>query len=248
MPQIKPDGKLLNRAFALIFILYALICTYYVTVWDLGSEMLEVKIIMPMVCFLIIIAGLLVEAWKPSLDFKISSERKMIFLGAFLLAVFVLLNLWWWVANGIPQLLPNQGLQAAFMEYFSKVLACDTSILALMFGILFLTNSSPRKSLSYKIMLIGALVTEIQLFMGHILLAATGGMPGSQIYGNYWEFTIFQPWYWMDIISQIAVFAGVVLLLRKAMNIKKLILATVLFLILFIMLSGLLFLPNSPLP
>jgi len=198
----------------------------------------EVSIALCAAWFFIIIVGLLIEAWKPSLDFTLRQERRWIFIGVILLAIFVLLNTWWWATNGIPHWLPEQGWQATFTGYFSKVFACDTSILSLMFGILFLTNSNPKKSLSYKIMLIGALIMELQLFMGHILFVITGGMPGSQNYGNYWGYTIFQPWYWMDLISQIVAFIGVVWLLRTSMNIKKLILAIVIFLIAFVVLSG----------
>lgn len=237
MPQNKPKNKLLNRVFAMIFVLYTLICTYYVTVWDLGVAQ-KVTVFLTATWFFIIIAGLLIEVWKPSLSFAFHRKRRWVFISIILLAIFVLLNTWWWVAAGIPHLLPEQGWQITFTEYFSKVFASDTSILALMFGILFLTNSNPRKSLSYKIMLVGALIMEIQLFMGHILLVISGGVPGSLIYGNYWGYTIFQPYYWMDIISQISVSIGVVCLLRTSMNIKKLILAIIIFFIVFIMLSG----------
>jgi len=154
--------------FAITFALYALTCTYYVTVWDLGSVGREVSIALFAVFFLIITVGLLIEAWKPSLDFTFRRDRRWIFISVILFAVFVLLSVYWWTFNGFPHWLPEQGWQATFVEYFSKVFACDTSILSLMFGILFLTNSSPKKSLSYKIILIGAVIMELQMFMGHI--------------------------------------------------------------------------------
>jgi len=238
MPQVKLDSKLLNRVFAAIFALYALICTYYVTVWDFGSAGREMSYALFMTPFLIIFVGLLVEAWKPSLDFTFHRDRKWIFISVILLVVFVLLQVYWWTFQGFVHWLPDRGLQAAFAEYFSKVFACDTSILSLMFGILFLTNSIPQKSLSYKIMLIGTVIIELQLFIGHITFVITGGTPGSQNYGNYWGFTIFQPWYWMDIISQIAVFIGATWLLIRA-NLKKLIF--IICLIWFLLLSPLIF-------
>ena len=111
MPQVKLDSKLLNRVFAVIFALYALICTYYVTVWDFGSVGREMSYALFMTPFLIIFVGLLVEAWKPSLDFTFHRNRKWIFASTILFTVFVLINAYWWVVHGLVNWLPHYGWQ-----------------------------------------------------------------------------------------------------------------------------------------
>jgi len=84
----------------------------------------------------------------------------------------------------------GEGWQKTIVAFFvGGSFTVDTSFLSLMFGILFLTRSTPKKSQSYKIMLFGVLCHEILMFMSSPAYLATGA-PG-----------IFHPWFWLDHIS-----------------------------------------------
>ena len=214
MSHDKPKNKLLNRIFALTFALIILIWMYYLaTSWDLGLESRK-DLVVPEICFLIIVVGLLVEAWKPSLDFTFHRNRRWIFISTILFAVFVLINVYWWIVHGIVNWLPQYGWPKTIIEWFMGTIAMETSSLSLMFGILFLTKSVPKKSWSYKLILIGALLFEFFLFFGYAQWMI-GGYPGSQYYNDFFGYTIFQPWFWLDFTSEIVISIGAIWLFIK---------------------------------
>ena len=205
--QNKPKNKFLkNRVFAITFALIILIWMYYLaTSWDPGLESRK-ELIAPEISFLIIVIGLLTEAWKPSLDFTFHRNRKWISASIILFTVFILINVYWWIAHGIVNWLPHYGWPETIIEWFTGTFAMETSSLSLLFGILFLTKSVPQKYLSYKLMLIGALIFEILLFPRYIEWAFVNGYPGSQYYANFLGYTIFQPWFWLDLTVEIVIF------------------------------------------
>ncbi|MDP2907655.1 MAG: hypothetical protein Q8O03_06955 [Nanoarchaeota archaeon] len=211
---MKPKNKLLNRVFAIIFALIILTWMYYlVTSWDPG--VVRKELIAPEISFLIIVIGLLIEAWKPSLDFTFHRNRKWIFASIILFTVFVLINAYWWIVHGLVNWLPHYGWPKTLIEWLMGTFAMETSSLSLLFGILFLTKSVPQKSLSYKLILIGALIFNALLFPRYIQWAFISGYQGSQYYANFFGYTIFQPWFWLDLTSEIVITIGAVWLLVK---------------------------------
>jgi hypothetical protein len=161
-----------------------------------------------------------------------------------LFAVFVLNSVYWWTFHGLVNWLPQWGWQATIVEYFMGSFAMETSSLSLIFGILFLTRSTPQKSLSYKIMLIGLVILEALFFLTY--LTAIAGLEVPEQYKDFWGFTIFQPWFWLDITSEIVITIGAVRLLRRAMNIKKLFLIIFIFFTVIFLLGRPLLLFSAP--
>ncbi len=213
-PENKPKNKFLNRVFAITFALIILIWMYYLaTSWDPGLESRK-ELVVPEICFLIIFVGLLVETWKPSLDLGFHKDRRWIFMSTVLFAVFVLINVYWWIAHGIVNWLPQYGWSKTIIEYLTGTFVMETSSLSLMFGILFLTKSVSQKSWSYKLMLIGALLFEFFLFLGYAQWMI-GGYLGSQYYNDFFGYTIFQPWFWLDFTAEIVITTGAIWLLVK---------------------------------
>ena len=213
IPENKPQNKLLNRVFAITFALIILTWMYYLlTAWDPGTP--RGPLIVPEIIFLMIVVGLLIEAWKPSLDFTFRMDRKWMLISVILFAVFILINVHFWLAYGIVDWLPQYGWSKTIIEYLMGTFVMETSSLSLMFGILFLTKSAPQKSLSYKIILIGAVLFEFFLFLAYIQWAS-GSEPGSQYYSDFWGYTIFQPWFWLDFTAEIVIFVGALWLLVK---------------------------------
>ena len=214
MPQNKQKNKFLNRVFAIIFALIILTWMYYlITSWDPG--VVRKELIAPEISFLIIVIGLFIEAWKPSLDFTFHRNRKWIFASVILFTVFILINTYWWIVHGLVNWLPHYGWSKTIIEWFMGTFAMETSSLSLLFGILFLTKSAPQKSLSYKLILIGALIFDFLLFPRYIQWAFISGYQGSQYYADFFGYTIFQPWFWLDLTAEVVIFVGALWLLVK---------------------------------
>jgi hypothetical protein len=201
--------------------------------------------------FTIILFGLLKEIWVPSLDFTFRRNLKWIFASIILFMVVVLSNAYWWIYAGFPHWVPERGWEAAFIEFFMGNFAVDTTILSLMLGILFLTNSTPKKSPSYKTILIGTVFWQIVCFITYLLLAGSSiaGIqpPMAERYRDFLGYTIFQPWFWCDLTYAMVTFIGAVWLLRTNTNIKKLILIAIISFIVFFLLV-MPFLPKPQFP
>ena len=205
--------RIKNRIFALFFAMIIMTWMYYlITSWDPG--VVRKELIAPEISFLIIVIGLFIEVWKPSLDFNPNKNKKWAGMSIILFCVFILINLYWWIAHGIPNWLPR-GLGITLLEYITRTFAMETSSLSLLFGILFLTKSVPQKSLSYKFMLIGAIIFNVLLSPRYIQWAFISGYQGSQYYADFFGFTIFQPWFWLDLTSEITIFICSIWLLWK---------------------------------
>jgi len=237
--------KIGNRLFALFFVILTLIFMYY-TGYGGGSVSEPTGNLIQRLIFVIfffstlgigitiVLFGLLKEIWKPSLDFTFHRDRSWIFISIILLSVFISYTVWWWVAHG-PETLLARGQVGAIIEWFMGSFTIDTSALSLMFGILFLTNSTPQKSSNYKTMLIGALFFESMCFLAYILAIAGSDVVPAQ-YKNFVGFVVFQPWFWLDLASQVTIFIGAVRLLRTNTNIQKLILIAILYYIVWLFL------------
>ena len=90
MPQGRP---FLNRIFAIVFAVICLIFAYYfATAWDPAVARKEV---IPLaVSFLVVVVGLLIEVWKPSLDFTFHRDRKLIFFKRYSAHSFCFAHCW----------------------------------------------------------------------------------------------------------------------------------------------------------
>jgi len=267
MPKSEHKNKLLNRAFAIFFVILILAFFYY-TIYGEGSflrPMVELthKPLFVIILFLlfngigfsIILFGLLKEIYKPSLDFTFNHNRKWMLTSILLFAVFISLNIWWWVAVGIPDWLPSRGWQASVLEYLGSIVASDTCILSLMLGILFLTNSNPKKSPSYKTILIGVVFWQVMCLMNYLFNIGIN-IVGFQMplqafrYTNFLGYTIFQPWFWCDITYLTLTLIGALWLLRTNTKIKKLIIISIVLWIVDFPLEGFLLklVAGTPLP
>jgi len=254
VPKTKSKNNILNRAFAAFFVMLSLVFFYYMGC-GIGSPLAPLKpvadisplavilffCVTPLgIGFTIIFFGLLKEVWKPSLDFTFRRKRIWTVASIVLFAVVVVNNAWWWIYSGFPNWLPQHGLQSAVLEFFIGNFAVDTTILSLMFGVLFLTNSDPKKSPSYKTILVGTVFWQIVLFVTYLILSysSIAGLrtPMAERYADFLGYTIFQPWFWTDIMYAIVTFAGAVQLLRRSTNVKKLILIAVVSFIVFFLL------------
>lgn len=226
MPQSKPKNKLRNRVFAVTLVIILLAWMHFWVVFGAATAVIkqitEALNVSPMLgvllayCTLliglpIIIIGLFYEIWKPSLDFTFHRNWKWVLMGVFLLGVFVIFNVYWgWYLNGW------QGpYEHVFLNFFFGYLACETSSLALLFGILFMTHSTPKKSLSYRIMLIGAVLIEVPFMFMYIGFASGKGPGYMPQFENFWTETIFQSWFWLDLTSEVVILVGALWLMFK---------------------------------
>ena len=66
-------------------------------------------------------------------------------------------------------------------------------------------------------MLIGALIFELLLFPRYIGWAFVRGYPGSQYYADFLGYTVFQPWFWLDLTAEITIFVGALWLFIRGM-------------------------------
>jgi len=241
--------------FAIFFVMLTLVFFYYMG-YGVGSPLTPLRPIAELspllvilffcvtplgIGFTIILLGLLKEIWKPSLDFTLHRSRKQILASIILSIVVIVNNAYWWIAHGFPRWIPERGWQAAFIEFFIGNFAVDTTILSLMLGALFLTESTPEKSPSYKTILIGVVLWQIMSFITYLLLTASSiaGIqpPIAKRYRDFLGYTIFQPWFWCDLTYAIVTLAGAVRLLRTNTNIRRLILIAIVSFIVFFLLT-----------
>ena len=116
-----------------------------------------------MVGYPVIVLGLLLEVRRPTLDLRLHRNRRWLAAGAFLLGIFALIN-------AVQAFQEGQTLG----NWLLGSLAMETSSFALLFGILFLTRSTPQRSPSYRVILIGAVLFEALLPLLTYALAAVG--------------------------------------------------------------------------
>ena len=207
--------KPLNRAFALAFTLIILSwMVYQVTSGPAGEgppgpPWVGALVMYGtfMIGYPIIVFGLLSELRKPTLSFNLESNPRWLVVGAFLLGIFALVNL-----ITFTQRHPEEPLS----DFFFGTFCMETSSFALMFGILFMTRSTPQRSPSYKVMLIGVVLFEVMVPLFTYLLAAFGIYFGGPIaYKDFWGQTVNQLWFWWDFTSEVVILAAALWLLRR---------------------------------
>lgn len=161
-----------------------------------------------MIGYPIILAGLAYEVYKPTLDLRRSRDRKDLIAGIFLItvaAIIIWVDIVWKpydpeysilkstvfeFSRGSGQLYAMPNLLWEFLNTFCM----ETCSFSLMFGILFMTKSTPQRSKGYKIILIGAVIFESLLcmltyFLFFFLNMPVGpyvGMPKMELLTSYW--------------------------------------------------------------
>jgi len=182
-----------------------------------------------MVGYPIVLFGLAYEIYRPSLNFELDRDWKWILIGALLLVVAAATNVFNMFWNPFePGFSPFGFIEFEFPKgsgqvyVWPKVLwnfflafCLETMSFSLLFGILFLTKSTPQTSKSYKIMLIGMTqwgiihMVQYTLYFFFDLPACPwfSGIPKMRV------LTMF--WFHLDFWSELLPLIGAVRLLKK---------------------------------
>ena len=186
----------------------------------------------------IVVVGLLYEIYRPSLDFKFNKNKKWTAAGIFLLAIAVIVvisiafleidepgqNIFgdrtfeYPIGSGQIHVWPN------LLFEFLTVFCMETVSLSLLFGILFMTKSTPQESKSYKIMLIGAVAVELFFFLLFYLPFFITGVGQANLSGLTRMELLTSYWFHWDLWSEFVILIGAIWLLRKgklALNSNK---------------------------
>jgi len=183
--------------------------------------------------FFIVLIGLLYEMYRPTLNFKLDKNKKWRTTGIFLLivAVMVFFVLMFWQPDHPGYSIFNpatfefpQG-SGTFYAWPTSVLVTlntlfmETFSFSLLFGILFMTISTPQKSKSYKIMLIGAAMLELLFFMADALFFISGSGMGN-LAGKTRIQLLTTYWFHWDFWSELVICVGAIWLLKKGKDFR----------------------------
>lgn len=227
-----------NRIFALFFAVIIFLWIIWSSIW---SELLfgPIKDIpgwpyldpFHLTLFIVVI-GLLFEAYRPTLNLEFDKNKKWIYAGMFLLAIAVIVviaiafaeidepeqNIFgnrtfeYPIGSGEIHVWPN------LLWEFLSVFCMETVSFSLLFGFLFMTKSTPQKSKSYKIMLIGAVAVELFFFLGYYLPFFITGVGVTNLSGLTRMELLTAYWFHWDFWSELVILAGAIWLLRKGKN------------------------------
>jgi len=227
-----------NRIFALFFAVIIFLWIIWSSIW---SELLfgPIKDIpgwpyldpFHLTLFIVVI-GLLFEAYRPTLNLEFDKNKKWIYAGMFLLAIAVIVviaiafaeidepeqNIFgnrtfeYPIGSGEIHVWPN------LLWEFLSVFCMETVSFSLLFGFLFMTKSTPQKSKSYKIMLIGAVAVELFFFLGYYLPFFITGVGVTNLSGLTRMELLTAYWFHWDFWSELVILAGATWLLRKGKN------------------------------
>lgn len=234
MPQSKAENNLLNRVFAIIFATIIFLWTIWSSIW---TEIQFGPVIAPgwpyfdpfHLTLFVVIIGLLYEVYRPSLDFKFNENKRWIAAGIFLLAIAVIVviliafleidepgqNIFGDRTFEYPRGSGQIHIWPNLLFEFLTVFCMETVSFSLLFGILFMTKSTPQKSKSYKIMLIGVIAFELFLFLGLYLPFFITGV-GQSIYTGLTRIELLTAyWFHWDFWSELVILVGALWLLFK---------------------------------
>lgn len=208
---------LINRLFAASFIL--IILAWMVRQVQFAVEQGWVPPVHPslvalvmygtfMIGYSILVVGLLTELRRPTLSFALHRNWRWLACGAFLLGIFVLINTVQAIEmHDRPEFLKQWVLDSVCME---------SSSFSLLFGILFMTRSTPQRSPGYRLMLLGAaLFVLINPFPAYITSALGFYLGGPEEYKHFWTETVPTLWFWWDFLSELVILVGALWLLRR---------------------------------
>ena len=222
-----------NRIFAFIFFVIVLFLLLWIPTWtkiNVGDSS-SLGFGPPWVGFIIILIGLAYEIFRPSLNFKRDTNWKWILAGVFLfliiMTMIVVQEIWMPYKHGysvfgmksfeFPLGTGNIHIWPQLLWDFLNVHFTDTTVLALLFGILFLTKSTPQPSRSYKLILIGAVIFTAFLMFGHFSFLISGIDPTGGYYSRFTRIELLsQYWFQWDFWSELVILIGALRLLFKS--------------------------------
>ena len=221
-----------NRIFAFIFFVIVLLLLLWMPTWtkiNVGDAP-GVVYGPPWIGFLVILIGLAYEIFRPSLNLKRDTNWKWILAGVFLFLIIITMivvqEIWMPYKQGysvfgmksfeFPLGTSNILVWPQLLWDFLNILLNDTTVLALLFGSLFLTRSTPKTSRSYKLILIGAVIFEAFLMFGHFLFLIFGMDPTGGYYSRLTRMELLsQYWFQWDFWSELVILVGALWLLFK---------------------------------
>ena len=227
-----------NRVFASIFFMIVLLLLLWMPTWtkiNVGDAP-GVVYSPPWIGFLVILIGLAYEMFRPSLNLKRDMDWKWILAGVFLflviLTMIIVQEIWLPYKNGysvfgmrsfeFPLGSDNLRVWPQLWHDFLNVLYTDTTVLASLFGILFLTKSTPQTSKSYKLILIGAVIFTAFLMLGHFSFLIFNIDPTGGYYSRFTRMELLsQYWFQWDFWSELVILAGALGLLFKGKRPKE---------------------------
>ncbi len=221
-----------NRIFAFIFFLIVLFLLLWIPTWtkiNVGDTS-SISYGPPWIGFLIILIGLAYEIFRPSLNLKRDINWKWILAGVFLfliiLTMIIAQEIWMPYKQGysifgrrsfeLPLGSGNIQVWPQLLWDFLNVHFTDTTVLALLFGILFLTKSTPKTSKSYKLILIGAVIFTALLLLGHFSFLISGIDQTGVYYSRFTKMELLSQWWFQcDFWSELVILVGALWLLLK---------------------------------
>jgi hypothetical protein len=170
-----------------------------------------------MVGYPIVLVGLAYEVYRPTMDLRLSRDWKGRLSGIFLITVAIIIV---WVdmvwkpydpeysilgstAFKFPRGSGQRYVMPNLLWEFLSSFCMETCSFSLMFGLLFMTKSTPQRSKSYKIILIGAIIFEFFCMLTYFLFFL--GIP----LGPYTEMTktelLTSYWFHWDFWSELTI-------------------------------------------
>ena len=221
-----------NRVFAFIFFAIVLLLLLWMPTWtkiNLG-DVPSISYSPPWIGFLIILIGLAYEIFRPSLNLKRDASWKWMLAGGFLLLIILIMvivqEVWLPYKQGysifgmrsfeFPAGSSNISVWPQLLWDLLNVHSTDTTVLALLFGTLFLTRSTPQTSKSYKLILIGAIIFTAFLMFGHFSFLVFNIDPTGGYYSRFSRIELLsQYWFQWDFWSELVILVGALWLLFK---------------------------------
>lgn len=225
-------SKTSNRIFASIFFAMVLLLLLWMPTWtkiNLG-DVPSISYGPPWIGFLFILIGLAYEIFRPSLNLKRDTDRKWVLAGVFLfliiLTMIIVQEIWLPYKQGysvfgmrsfgFPLGTSNIHVWPQLLFDFLNIHYTDTTVLALLFGILFLTRSTPQTSKSYRTILIGAVIFTAFLMLGHFSFLIFNIDPTGGYYSRFTRIELLsQYWFQWDFWSELVILVGALRLFFK---------------------------------
>src|SRR3989344_2065103 len=181
--RLKNMSNISSRIFAIIFFTIVSLLLLWMPTWTEINVGDAPGIVFgpPWIGFLVILIGLAYEIFRPSLNLKRDTNWKWVLAGVFLFLIIMTMifvqeiwlpyqheySVFGMKSFEFPLGSGNISVWPQLLWDFLNVHFTDTTVLALLFGILFLTKSTPQTSRSYKLILIGAVIFTAFLMFGH---------------------------------------------------------------------------------
>ena len=229
--------KIKNRIFAFFFFVVILLWVLWQPVWTnvIGKDANlppypYSNYIHPFnAAFLIVLAGLLYEVYRPTLNFKFDKNWKWISIGIFLFAIaitVIFVDMIWKPYESNYSVLGSRTFEfprgsghfytwSNLLWGFLTTISMETTSFSLLFGFLFMTKSTPQVSKSYKIMLIGVAAFEVIVFLMNYVTFFVSEI-GVSIYAGLTRMELLTAyWFHWDFWSELVILISAIWLLKK---------------------------------